>query len=69
MFDNSNQMAPWVRKTFVDFLPKYLFIKRPEQEDDDDESNNLDGMYGESKQQMAVKSEGKYSFNLSDFSV
>ena len=22
-------MAPWVRKAFIDFLPKYLFIERP----------------------------------------
>ena len=22
-------MAPWVRKTFIDFLPKFLFIERP----------------------------------------
>ncbi len=30
-------MAPWVHKTFVDFLPKYLFIQRPLREDDEDE--------------------------------
>ena len=22
-------MAPWVKKAFIDFLPKYLFIERP----------------------------------------
>ena len=27
------QMAPWVRKTFIDFLPKFLFIKRPDPEE------------------------------------
>ena len=27
-------MAPWVRKTFIDFLPKFLFIKRPDQDDE-----------------------------------
>ena len=27
-------MAPWVRKAFIDFLPKFLFIKRPDQEDE-----------------------------------
>ncbi len=32
----SLQMAPWVRKVFIDVLPKYLFIQRPPQEDDDD---------------------------------
>ncbi len=49
------QMAPWVRRTFVEVLPKYMFIKRPDQEDDD-ESNDLDGMYDDAKK--AVKSEG-----------
>ena len=29
-------MAPWVRKTFVDFLPRYLFIQRPEKEEGPD---------------------------------
>ena len=27
-------MAPWVRKTFVTFLPRYLFIQRPEKPDE-----------------------------------
>ena len=27
-------MAPWVRKTFVECLPRYLFIQRPEKEDE-----------------------------------
>ena len=36
-------MAPWVRKVFVEILPKYLFIKRPEPEEDD--GDDLDGMY------------------------
>ena len=27
-------MAPWVRKTFVDILPRYLFIQRPEKGDE-----------------------------------
>ncbi len=27
------QMAPWVKKCFVDFLPKYLFIERPNKEE------------------------------------
>ena len=27
-------MAPWVRKAFINFLPKFLFIKRPDPDDD-----------------------------------
>ena len=27
-------MAPWVRKAFIDFLPKFLFIKRPDTDDE-----------------------------------
>ena len=27
-------MAPWVRKTFVNVLPRYLFIQRPEKPDE-----------------------------------
>ena len=26
-------MAPWVKTCFVDFLPKYLFIERPNKEE------------------------------------
>merc|ERR1711976_1015078 len=26
----THKMAPWVRKTFVEVLPKYLFIERPQ---------------------------------------
>ena len=25
----THKMAPWVKKAFIDFLPKYLFIERP----------------------------------------
>ena len=28
----THKMAPWVRKAFIDFLPRYLFIKRPDAE-------------------------------------
>jgi hypothetical protein len=31
-------MAPWVRKTFVDVLPRYLFIQRPEKGDEPGEN-------------------------------
>jgi len=31
-------MAPWVRRTFVDILPRYLFIQRPPKEEDEDEN-------------------------------
>ena len=30
----THKMAPWVRRAFVDFLPRFLFIQRPEREDD-----------------------------------
>ena len=26
----THKMAPWVRKAFIEFLPKYLFIQRPD---------------------------------------
>lgn len=31
------KMAPWVKKTFLEFLPRYLFIQRPDPDPDDDE--------------------------------
>merc|ERR1712020_230396 len=30
----THKMAPWVKKAFIDFLPKYLFIQRPEPEEE-----------------------------------
>jgi len=42
----TQKMAPWVKKTFVDFLPKYLFIERPDDdEDEEDEIPMLAGGY------------------------
>lgn len=33
----THHMAPWVRKVFIEFLPKILFIQRPEKLPDDDD--------------------------------
>ncbi|XP_040572119.1 acetylcholine receptor subunit alpha-like 1 [Lepeophtheirus salmonis] len=33
----THKMAPWVRKTFVEFLPRFLFIRRPEKEEEEEE--------------------------------
>ena len=30
----THKMAPWVRKAFVEFLPRFLFIQRPERDED-----------------------------------
>lgn len=34
-------MAPWVRKMFVEFLPKYLFIQRPDKDDGPNDDNDI----------------------------
>ena len=40
----THKMAPWVRKTFIDFLPRYLFIQRPDPEPaEEDERTELLG--------------------------
>ena len=39
----TQKMAPWVKKTFVDFLPKYLFIERPD--DDEDEEGDIGQLF------------------------
>jgi len=31
----THKMAPWVRKVFIDFLPRFLFIQRPEPEEEE----------------------------------
>jgi len=31
----THKMAPWVRKIFIDFLPRYLFIQRPEPDEEE----------------------------------
>lgn len=33
-------MSPWVRTVFIETLPKFLFIKRPNKDDDEDEDDN-----------------------------
>ncbi|CAH2087616.1 unnamed protein product [Euphydryas editha] len=35
----THHMAPWVRKVFIDFLPRILCIQRPEKPPDDDEND------------------------------
>ncbi|XP_045467869.1 acetylcholine receptor subunit alpha-like 1 [Harmonia axyridis] len=34
----THKLAPWVRICFIDILPKYLFIKRPNKDEDDEKS-------------------------------
>merc|ERR1712130_712060 len=31
----THKMAPWVRKVFIDFLPRFLFIQRPEPDEEE----------------------------------
>ena len=33
----THQMSPWVKKVFIDFIPKFLCMKRPIKDEDEDE--------------------------------
>ena len=33
----THKMAPWVRKAFIDFLPRYLFIQQSETEPENED--------------------------------
>lgn len=39
----THKMAPWVRTVFIETLPKFLFIKRPDKDDEDEEDDNDNG--------------------------
>lgn len=41
----THKMAPWVRKVFIDFLPRFLFIQRPEAEDAPEEQEAITAGY------------------------
>ncbi len=37
----THKMAPWVRTAFIDFLPRYLFIQRPDPDPSSDDVPEL----------------------------
>lgn len=43
---STHKMAPWVRRVFIEILPKYLWVERPSKEPDEGGGNGLDGEGG-----------------------
>jgi len=39
----THKMSPWVRTVFIETLPKFLFLKRPNKDDDEDDDNENGG--------------------------
>jgi len=41
----THRMSPLIRMVFIDFLPRFLYMKRPENDDNDEERNYLEDLY------------------------
>ncbi|KAI2804899.1 Acetylcholine-activated cation-selective channel, partial [Blomia tropicalis] len=41
----THQMSPFVRKVFIDILPKFLYMERPHNDDDEEERNYGEDLY------------------------
>jgi nicotinic acetylcholine receptor len=39
----THKMSPWVRTVFIETLPKFLFLRRPNKDDDEDDDNENGG--------------------------